>query len=379
MAASSRKRSSRGASSSPTLAWAIEDPNDPFAASGNPPSRTAWTPIPLTPAATRNNVTLHVEGEFAPLVTSGTPPYSFVLVDPAADADPENDFVHDTSDNRIQSLGEDVVFVWIDSQTIEGRTVDTDRLIFTLTLNNVTGHVEFDLNDQLDHPFVSHDDGTNFVGALEELLSINLSSVVEISDSAGHTVNLGDIPGPPLFAVGVIDDTPTAFNCVEAEQQEVTVIYEEHNFGSWSLTGSGSIVGDIGTTDPQPDPTEQALLVPEVPGESDLEAFFGLPFGSIAAAADDGDPSNGTEVPTNGSAIKQIFSVQAGDVLTVKFNFLEFESDGGDEGSGTLVGPTYQDFAFVVVGDQVFRLSDVSDANIPSNANGGQWSEDLVT
>jgi hypothetical protein len=83
-----------------------------------------------------------------------------------------------------------------------------DRLVFTLTLDTTTGHFEFDLNDQIDHPIHSHDDGTNPAGVFEELLSINLSGVVEISDSGGQSVNLGNVPGAPVFAVGVIDDTP---------------------------------------------------------------------------------------------------------------------------------------------------------------------------
>ena len=68
----------------------------------------------------------------------------------------ENDFVHNTSGNtavdRIQSLGEDVIRLDQFAETIEGRSVDTDRLIFTLDSQQRNGHSEFDLNDQIDHP-----------------------------------------------------------------------------------------------------------------------------------------------------------------------------------------------------------------------------------
>jgi T1SS-143 domain-containing protein len=156
------------------------------------------------------------------------------------------------------------------------------------------------------------------------------------------------------------------------------------SLSGWTVLtgGSATIVGDIGTSDAQPDPSHQALLLAgngvqggeggeggsSDAGSSlqDIETFFGLPAGAIAAAADDG--IGGTESPTDGTAIKQTFNVTAGDVLQVKFNFLESESDGS----------SYNDSAFIVVGGQVFRLSDVLSANEASSASSGgfSWSEE---
>ncbi|WP_374656376.1 DUF5801 repeats-in-toxin domain-containing protein [Dongia sp.] len=184
-----------------------------------------------------------------------------------------------------------------------------------------------------------------------------------------HQINQGDPTNaddstPPLAILG----------------QEIVFEDNFDNLDSWTVLdgGEASIVGDIGTTDTQPDPNSQALLTPSEGGEgdeessqgassADIEAFFGLPAGSLDGAADDGDSGNGSEEATNGSAIKQVVDVVAGQVLTVKFNFLEDENDGGD-------GTTYQDFGFIVIGDQVIRLSNVEDADLDSNASSGNFS-----
>ena len=125
--------------------------------------------------------------------------------------------------------------------------------------------------------------------------------------------------------------------------------------------------------DPQPNPNKQALLIGQGADQTDIESFFGLPVSALDDVADDGNAANGDEHPTIGSAIKQTFNVNAGDVLTVKFNFLEDENDGGEEGDEA---PNFQDFAFIVIGGEVFRLSNVGEADVPSSANSGGFSWD---
>ena len=49
--------------------------------------------------------------------------------------------------------------VTVEDWTDDDGNGSNDRLIFWLTVDNVTGHVEFTLNDQIDHPLASTDDG----------------------------------------------------------------------------------------------------------------------------------------------------------------------------------------------------------------------------
>ncbi len=191
-----------------------------------------------------------------------------------------------------------------------------------------------------------------------------------------HQINQGD----PSNAD---DSTPALI--VYGEGGAPAIVFEDNfdTLDGWtSLGGSNaSIVGDIGTSDAQPDPLSQVLLIPSEGGEGegssgnsaqDIETFFGLSNGALSAIANDGDNANGSESATNGSAIKQEVNVSAGQVLTVTFNFLEAESDSGEGGDS----PTYQDFGFIVVGDQVFRLSNVGDADLASGADTGTFSWD---
>nr|WP_298688236.1 DUF5801 repeats-in-toxin domain-containing protein [uncultured Dongia sp.] len=186
-----------------------------------------------------------------------------------------------------------------------------------------------------------------------------------------HQINHGDTSNNDESSPSLVIYSPGESDIVASDDFD--------SLANWSVLdgGSASIVGDIGTTDPQPNPSNQALLLAanDVPGESgdgssleSIENFFGLPAGTLATTANDGDAGNDVEVPTDGTAIKQTFEVAAGNQLTVKFNFLEDESDGAS--------PSFQDFAFIVVGDHVFRLSNVSLANISSDAGVGSLSWD---
>jgi T1SS-143 domain-containing protein len=198
-----------------------------------------------------------------------------------------------------------------------------------------------------------------------------------------HQINQGD-------PTNADDMTPPLVVFSEGDAGGIVLEDNFDTLDAWTVLGSGNaeIVGHIGTIDGQPDPDNQALLIASGEGgeggssAGDIESFFGLSSGALAALVDDGDPSNDnmndgdpsddSEEPTDGTAIKQIVNVTAGDTLTVKFNFLENESDGGEGGTS----PFYQDFAFIVVGGEVFLLSDVGLANNGSGASNGFFSWD---
>jgi hypothetical protein len=174
------------------------------------------------------------------------------------------------------------------------------------------------------------------------------------------------------------------------DQAPTTLIFQDdfNDLSGWTTItgGNAQIVTDPQTT-AQPNPSGAALLVSNGANVGDIEAFFGFTPGSgkLAAIADDGNPLNdydadndGTpdhEIPTNGSAIKQVVNVTAGDEMTVRFNFLENENEGGEGGDGN---PDYQDFAFIVIGDEVIRLANVGEAGIPHEVKAGTftWSEE---
>jgi Ca2+-binding RTX toxin-like protein len=70
---------------------------------------------------------------------------------------------------------------------------------------------------------------------------------------------------------------------------------------------------------------------------------------------------------TNGSAIRTTVDVSAGAVLTLRYNFLDSEPDT-DEG-------TFKDFAVIVIGDQVFKLADVDQSELPISGGQVQFDE----
>ena len=195
-----------------------------------------------------DNITLHSEGDLATLIGGGAPPYTFAIIDVTSDLDTENNFVHNTNGNtssdRIKSLGEDVHYVFVDATKIEGWVgelfAEGSRLIFTLTIDKITGHFAFDLNDQIDHPNHTTDNGANPVGALEETLFLDLSGLVQVSDSASQTLILSE----KTFTVGVIDDTPVA----HIEINEKTTLSVDETLGGLATDGNGETepVGTLG-------------------------------------------------------------------------------------------------------------------------------------
>jgi len=85
---------------------------------------------------------------------------------------------------------------------------------------------------------------------------------------------------------------------------------------------------------------------------SSLEAFAGLSAGALAPLGDEG--------PVQGAAVKQSFSVAAGDTLSFRFNFLSEEQSLGGEAAN--------DFAFVSLLGADGVLAKLADIFTPASA-----------
>lgn len=124
----------------------------------------------------------------------------------------------------------------------------------------------------------------------------------------------------------------------------------ESNFTEWTTIGNTGIETAFGSG-----PTEgtyQALITNSAGSvaDSDLETFLGLQAGSLF------DLGNG--IPTNGSAIKQTFTANAGDVLTFDWNFLKNQEPD----------PIFNDFAFVSLNSLSTLASPLTSSLVPFSA-----------
>ena len=124
--------------------------------------------------------------------------------------------------------------------------------------------------------------------------------------------------------------------------------FETGDFSSWNTIGDTSIeTEDLGLF--PTDGTSQALITSGASDsggsvvDSDLEEFFDLPIGSL-------DGLTGGDA-TEGSAIKQTFTAEAGDVVSLDWNFLTNESTPNE---------TFNDTGFVSVNGFTFELADTS-------------------
>ena len=124
--------------------------------------------------------------------------------------------------------------------------------------------------------------------------------------------------------------------------------FETGDFSSWNTIGDTSIeTEDLGIF--PTDGTSQALITSGASDsggsvvDSDLEEFFDLPIGSL-------DGLTGNDA-TEGSAIKQTFTAEAGDVVSFDWNFLTNESAPNE---------TFDDTGFVSVNGFTFELADTS-------------------
>jgi hypothetical protein len=114
--------------------------------------------------------------------------------------------------------------------------------------------------------------------------------------------------------------------------------FETGNFSGWSATGAaiviGKLIGPTGITPAQGD--KQAVLSTVLTSKTDsqLESFLGLGAGTLDGLGN----GNAKE----GSAIKQTFTANAGDILSFKWNFLTNEQTPWADAR-------YNDFAFVTL------------------------------
>ena len=130
---------------------------------------------------------------------------------------------------------------------------------------------------------------------------------------------------PQIFTTGVASLVSLAFlGTNPAQAQIVNGSFETGDFSGFNTIGNTSIeTAAFGSS-----PTEkdfQALLTTGENSVSDaaIESFLGLSSGSLDALSTT-TPSGGTV--TEGSALSQSFTAQAGDILAFDFNFLTNEA-----------------------------------------------------
>jgi len=116
--------------------------------------------------------------------------------------------------------------------------------------------------------------------------------------------------------------------------------------GDFEILGVVSTVGSEFGSGPT-EGSSQAFLQSQGASDAQIETFFGLDAGTLDALIG-GDA-------TNGAALKTTLTVQEGDTLTFDFNFLDQEEP--------LEFFNFEDFAFVVFGDEVVKLADTDSAN----------------
>lgn len=121
--------------------------------------------------------------------------------------------------------------------------------------------------------------------------------------------------------------------------------FETGDFSQWETTGQATVEDSSFGLEPS-NGTYQVVLetLQDTTGTSgsDLESFLGLTSGSLTSSG-----------VTEGSAIKQTFVANAGDVLTFQWNFLT-DLDPSE--------PDYNDFAFFTLNNTLNSLVDTSNA-----------------
>ncbi|NEP80514.1 MAG: trypsin-like serine protease [Okeania sp. SIO3B3] len=131
----------------------------------------------------------------------------------------------------------------------------------------------------------------------------------------------------------------------------------EEGLSGWSIIGAAGLPTDFGT--PTSDGDSDAFIYNDLIAVSDyeIEEFLGLAAGSL-------EDLSGS-FPFEGSAIKQTFTANAGDILSFDFNFLTDELAAEDLGE-----EMFNDFSFVSLsGADTYLdlLADTSSDFVPSN------------
>ena len=108
----------------------------------------------------------------------------------------EGEQVYTTGSVAVESKDEAVVYHRVSDTIVEGRTVTTDELVFTLTITDQeTGDYTFELHRQLDHPTGDGDD--------DETMDLDLTAAVQAKD-----YDLDPITATGAFVMTVEDDVP---------------------------------------------------------------------------------------------------------------------------------------------------------------------------
>lgn len=129
--------------------------------------------------------------------------------------------------------------------------------------------------------------------------------------------------------------------------------FETNDFTGWSTIGETNVVTSTIGSNPTEGDFQSLLVTASVNSMVDqifIEMFLGIPIGSLDTLGN-GDA-------TEGSAIKQTFTAQAGQVLTFDWNFLTDELDFDNNPL------TFNDFAFIsLMGPTVSELQKLADTS----------------
>lgn len=129
----------------------------------------------------------------------------------------------------------------------------TDRLVFKLTLNEVTGQYKFELFDQLDHdkPFIGADENFDLQNNPPgDVYAIDFGKLIEVTDYDGDSIGLDG-----KLIIKVRDDVPEIIPC-----EPIKLTVDEDDIRTPLSTGTspndgngdGSFTGDPGNNGPGP-------------------------------------------------------------------------------------------------------------------------------
>ena len=219
-----------------------------------------------------DNTSNFVGGSLASLSSGGVGTLHFTLVDPG------NVPVLDTDGQALKSQGDPVLYHWIDANHLIGYADDgsggfdgainddpdsnspfhlgsgPDRIVYTLTLND-DGSFLYELVDQVDH----------FPGVGENLLGLDFTALILITDDNGSTLSLtGEV-----FTIQIIDDVPLTVSPSEPE----SLALDEDDLDNFDSIQADNIEGSTGTDTTGP---KSVTL--------DLDAFLG---GAVKIGSDE--------------------------------------------------------------------------------------------
>lgn len=193
-------------------------------------------------------------------------------------------------------------------------------LVFTIQVTDLdTGAYRFELYRPLDHS-----DPTT-----EDDIVYNFSYT--ITDGTGDTA----VGGVNM----IVDDDSPIWKAGEASVSALVVeeamSYKDGDLSEGNEDDDGSGLG-----------AQLAALPADTGTQTSIEAFLGIAPGGLSPLAASGV---GADIATNGSAMKTVISVEAGDEISFSWSFTANDWYG-----------SYNDFGFVSFNGQAFELADVS-------------------